>query len=539
MIKKLLHKVNPKYKNLLVVLLFLVIFKTISTLFYGSYFYFFNNLSLKWNDYLVQKFNLDLFFLQLKPYLDPSFFISSFKSPSTIVGVLVFFFLLKNRHKITWQELGVDRFLKLFFIVPGMVLCWELLTYDYNFYVDHYFFLERLLMLIFLVMVWFHPMHSVWFLMLALLFRAQFDFPIGGFPIFDKKVLFDLYLLLITFLMIRVKIKLSYHWLIFFIIVVVASNYFATSIGKIRLTPHGYEWITQNPLDYLIMNGNYRGWPYSSGTIPWVTKYKSLVQMITFSLEFSTLFLFFRRKLAIFILLGCVSMHLAIFYFGGILFWKWLIIDALLIAFLIYRKDLGQVFDRSFFKLSFILIPTAVFWLSAFTIGWLDTKFNQTFEYTVVSENGKEYNASKSIFNPFHQLFYHDKFLYASNEKRIKITGFGYTFKYVWSHAINNSSLETIDQVETKIGKNFYSKEKDQAHTNFIKTFFTNYNDHIETNYFRNWIKAPEHIYNFPDEPVYHKQGKIKTVNVYLKKTYIEGHKLILLEKKLIKSVSI
>lgn len=534
-----LNQLNAKYKNVVTVILFIVVFKVVSTLFYGCYFYFFNSLSPRWNVALINKFNVHLYFLQLKPYLDVSFFISSFKSPTNILGVLIFLYLLKNRRKISWDELGVNRLLKFFFIVPGLILCWELLAYDYNFYLDHYFFLERFLMLGFLLLVWFHPMYSVWFLMLALMFRAQFDFPIGGFPLFDKKVLFDLYVLIIAYLVMKTRMKLPVHWLLFFSVALVASSYFATGLGKIRLTPHGYEWITQNPLDYLIMNANERGWPYSSGSIAFIEKYKLIIQFLTIALELSVLFIFYKRKLAIALISCCILFHLSIFCLSGILFWKWIVVDLMVVVVLLSRKDLKAVFNPTFFKLSFILIPTSIFWLSAFAIGWLDTKFNQTFEYTVVLENGEEYNASKSIFNPYHQLFYHDKFLYTTNEKRIKITGFGYTFAHPVADAINRSTLNELADVETQFGQNYYSKEKDNAHTEFIKTFFTNYNRHLETTYYRNWINAPEHIYNFPPEPVYHKQGKIKTVNVYLKKTYIENHKLVVLDRKLIKSVSI
>jgi hypothetical protein len=539
MLSKGLSRINERYRKFVTALGFILLFKLISTVFYGSFFFFFNNLAPKWNEFLVLNYDLNIYFLKLQPYLDFSFFISSFKSPATYLGLIVFIYLFVHRKRISWKEMEIGNTLKLLFIIPGFILCWELLTYDYNYYLDNYFLLERLLMVVFLALIWVHPISAVGFLMISLLFRAQFDFPIGGFPLFDKKILFDFYVLLITFLLIRTRIKISKTWLFYFFLIVIAASYFATAIGKIRISPHGHEWFTDNPLHYLIINGSERGWVVPAHLISWVGNNKVILQFLVLFLEFLALFLLYKRRVSIIVISLLILFHFSIFYFGGILFWKWMIVDLVTIGILIFYKESLKVFTPQFFKISLFLIPTAGFWLSTFSIGWLDTKFNQTFEYTVVLENGEEYATSKNLFNPYHQVFFHDKFLYLVDDKRIKITGFGYTFKHKLSHAINASDLAELPLLERDFGKNYYSKERNEVHTNFIKTFFTNYNKYLGESQNRHLIDAPQHIYNFPDGKMYEDQGKIRMVKVYLKKTFIVDGKTQEIEKIVIKSIPI
>ncbi len=533
-----LQQYSLKYKAITTILVFVVVFKFVEVVFYGSYYHFFNRLAVKWNKILFTKFDLSLYFLNLQPYLDYSFFLSSFKSPTTYLGIIVFVYLFKHRDKITWQALSANTLIKLFFLVPGILLCWEMLTYDYNYYLNNYFLLEQILLITFLILIWFNPIYSVWFLMLAFLFRGQFDYPIGGFPLFDKKVLFDIYVLLIAFLLINTRKQLQAQMLPLLLLILMAASYFATGIGKIKFTPHGYEWFLQNPLEYVVMNGNDRGWTVSAVTVGLLAKYKELFQFLIMLLELSTLFMLYKRVGAIILIASCMIMHLFIFYFGGIFFWKWLVVDTMLLVYL-SSKSGKKIFKPDFFKASLLVIPLGVFWMSAFTIGWLDTKYNQTFEYEVELKNGNIYNASKSLFNPYHQLFYHDKFLYTLNEKRIKITGFGYTFNYPLSKAINESTIDNLYELEQQYGMNLYNKTKDELHTHFIRTFIQNYNQRINETPLWSFLKAPEHIYNFPEKPVYANQGEIKKVNVYVKKTYIFQHQLHTIERKIVKVIEI
>ncbi|GEM_PF-2635115 len=539
MLSARLEKINPKYRPLAKAILFMVVIKLVSTLFYGCYYFFFTNTAPKLDAYVSNQLGWSLYFLKLTPYLDSSFLISSFKSPTTWLGVIVLVYLIRQRKKISWNGLGVGKNIRLLFILPGLLLCWELLTYDYNYYLDHSFLLERALMVLLLALIWFHPIYATGFLIVTLLFRAQFDFPIGGFPLFDKKILFDFYVLLTSFLLVRTRLKISGNWLVYFFIMIIAGSYFATGLGKIRISPHGYEWVTENPLHYLVMHGNERGWEFSSHLIPWLKGNAVILQIGVLLLELSALVILFKRKLSMVLIILFISMHFAIFYLGGILFWKWIIID-LCALFVIFGKSQFKVlYSRPFFKLSLIVVPLATFWLSTFTIGWLDTKFNQTFKYQAVLENGEVYELSKSTFNPYHQLFNHDKFLYLVDDRRIKITGFGYTFKHPVASALNNADSIDIPSLEQTFGDNYFDPVKNEKHTAFIRTFFQNYNDHLGEFGLRHYLKAPKHLYNYINGRQFDDQGKVVRVNVYLHKTIIDDKRTVTLEKILVKSVSI
>lgn len=528
-----------KNSSLKVTLLFILTFWVTSFSFYGAYYKFFNRYATILYDGLNHRLGWDLTFLTFTPYDDFSFFLSSFKSPVTYLGVLVFGFLFWKRKELSWDEMQIDKYVRVFFILPGAILCWELLTYDYNYYTDHYFLLERLLLVGFLALIWFHPMYSVWFLIVALLYRAQYDYPLGGFPLFDKKILFDHYILLIAVLLMSTKVKLPKGFVVYFLLVLIAGNYFATALGKIRFLTQGFIWFVDNRLDYLIINGAGRGWPVADEIALFTSEFRVWIQLAVLLLECSTLFLLRSRRAAMVIIVSCMLMHCTILFLGGIFFWKWLLVDMFMLIYLGRASSSTELFTIRSFKLSLLVIPCSFLWMSAFPIGWMDTKYNQTFEYEVELENGEVYNASKSLFNPYHQLFYHDKFLYTVNDTTIKITGFGYTFKADLAKAVNESSVKGIEQLEAEYGKNMYHELKDGLHTAFIKEFMKNYNKHDGRSSFLNLMRAPEHIYNTPEQPVFNRQGKVKVVNVYLNKTFIIEGKQSRLEKWLIKSVEI
>jgi hypothetical protein len=177
------------------------------------------------------------------PFHGFSLILSGLSHPiSAIVFVLFLFPLIWYWKKLSWNRFGYQCYLKTIVLVAAFVLCWELVTYDYNYYLDTGFNIDRILLFLLLVGIWFHPIFASFFAVAALVYRAQFNYPIDGFVLLDKQVLFDALILFTCFLWFRIIRALPSSFYLWVLLCLMGSNYFYPLLGKLFISPHGYEW---------------------------------------------------------------------------------------------------------------------------------------------------------------------------------------------------------------------------------------------------------------------------------------------------------
>lgn len=462
--------------------------------------------------------------MRMKPFDSPVLLLNSLCHPVFLLGAIVLSWPMFRRYsKYRWSSIPNGQWVKAFTFVPAFLLTWELVTYDYNFYLDQAFVFDRLLMIVLIVFILRHPAFIPVFLVQALLYRSQFNYPIGGFPFYDKRVLFDLLILVYAFLLLQrwKGISIQSYWLM--VIGLVGGNYFTTGLAKLLVSPHGTEWLLENRLSWLFQNATTRGWMnvLDEAQVQSVSSFLEMMsipfQLIVLVLELGALFLLLRRRWSMVLLASLIGMHIVIFLTGSMLFWKWMAIDMLLIFW--WWKGPKQLYEslltRPIRIASIILIFGSVLWFKTYRIGWHDTPYNQLYTYVVECEDGQTYEFPKNNFNPYHQLFQFDFFKYLNEEPVLPITGFGYSFKYKAAHQIRNGAWADIEPLALEIGRIKHDPPKKEAYRGFLKQFFTGYNQRLGQKTIFTYFSAPHHIYNAPKALSYGGQSKIKAVNVF------------------------
>jgi hypothetical protein len=269
-------------------------------------------------------------------------------------------------------------------------LSWELCTYDYNYFLDRCFIFDRVVLLLLPFLLWRLPVLLPFYIAAAFVYRAQFNYPVDGFELFDKRILFDILMMYLAFSYVMRRVNYSQVSFLFIVLCIVSSNYFMSGIKKLIISPHGFEWLLHNDLTNLFHNVHFRGWlaGVSETTIQELSEVLSKCnfgfKVFTLLIELSALFVVRSRKGALLLLLLFLVLHIGFFIFGSMLFWKWMAVDIVLLILLMSKKDeVMSVFSSRNFKASVVIVLLSLFWLRPYMIGWWDTKVNQFFSCEV------------------------------------------------------------------------------------------------------------------------------------------------------------
>jgi len=412
------------------------------------------------------------------------------------------------------------------------VLAWELATYDYNYYLDHAFYFDRFALMILAVLLFRFPVLTPLFIAWALVYRAQFNYPVAGFPMFDKRMLFDILMMFVAHRYLRGFIKELSIPFFYLVLCIVASNYFASGWSKIAISPNGFEWIANNnPVD-LFNNVHLRGWLGCSSpeTIQnfrdFLDTVGPVMQCFVLCVELCAIFLLRKRKVAIALLSLLILMHIGIFVFGSMLFWKWILVDLGLIILLIRERRHMRTFfgNKTLFRLSVVVVLLSFLWLRPAPIGWHDTPFNQYFTYEVETADGKTYGFNKNQMNPYHQWFQFDHFLFLVREPVPPVTGFGYTDDYAVARELRQMDSTILASGIHSSAWNFYDQQLKEKYDGFIRTYFVNRNNRDGESVFLARLSPPHHLYTTMCDKVYDGRSPVRLFRVIFNQAFTDHY---------------
>lgn len=538
-----LYKLAQSYYGKIFLVLFLFLFFSLVSLF------------VFYNGYLInfRLINRFLFsedtpsFFQHKPYHSFSILFSSLLHPYFLSGLAVLYFpVIFFRKSFLSKEFVYQKSERLLVFTAASMLTWEFVTYDYNYYLGSAFYFDRILLIILTLALLRFPLITPLFIAFAFVYRSQFNYPVSGFELYDKRLLFDVLIMFVAFRYMKAFVsglKFSFVWLV---LCIVASNYFYTGIAKIYISPHGHEWLTQNNISDLFLNAHLRGWLANANeeTISSIWSFFNTLhiplQVIVLTIELSALFMLKSRKATIIILSASFVMHIGIFICGSMLFWKWMIIDGLLIYLILTNRDITEELKyRVFFGTSVVVIVLAFAWLRPLMIGWFDTPANQYFTYEVEDTKGTVYQFEKNEMNPYHQWFQYDHFLFLVNKPALPLTGFGYTNKYELFNKLRIGTAETLASLLISNGTSHFDAAKTKAYCAFIETYFRNRNEFGSERLFLTSFAAPHHLNGSFKGLLYNNQAPITKFRVIYNLSFCSSGKVSCVEKSILHEVVI
>jgi len=478
----------------------------------------FNLGSLLVLNYLVYRFFYFGFYKYENIYLESDFFL--LKSFLTLPNLIYFFLataiILLNRKKLGWKHDWYYKF-RLPVIIIFTVIGLYFISTGYNFYFDSGFYFDKLIILLFIILVNISPYFLLFLYPLIWFSMAQLNLPVGGYSITDKM----LPLMLMNFFVSSVvfhnafkfkfklinSLKIDQYFfkeLVFSgLLIIVAGAYFLPFLGKLSISPGLFDWSFKEDFALAAVKYFERGWllnfNYKTTIVELVKNLSPLLLTLALFVEGSVLLISKSKKTAMIVLLLVVILHFAIFSLSGILFWKWILAD-LCIFYIIYKYR-WEVFSKSFYKYTiFIFIIFSDIFLPFNRLAWFSTNYSSDYYINVIDENNHEYSVTPNSFYPYEIFMEFSRWnLYNSN----------------LNSTTNEFAKVTYDYDKKKFN------DKNLNHTNLIdiKKFFKRYFKNYNNNSSKRWGNfLPNHIYSNPGSKMdFDFKTTVKTIKIYHK----------------------
>ena len=445
-----------------------------------------------------------------------------------------------NLKKFNWNQFELAFVLKPFILILAGILFWEQAFSDYDFYLNTNNNIEKTILVISFVLLFFNPIFIVVFLTQSYLIWLSHQFVLGSFHFTDIRPAYEIITLFVSFLFVKRFRKIHTKVFLLLALSLHASNYFIPGISKIEISPNGWEWIFLNQLSNLFVSSFINGWLgfLDQNTIINISylidKVEFLFSPISVLIEISAIMLLIHKRASIFLIVGFQLLHLGIFLASGIFFWSWMIVNFGLIF--ILRKLPEDTLDFLYLKknkalfIFLVVLSPLIYQPSA--LAWWDSRLNTTYDFILTTENEKKIKFNRNDFGPYDMIFSQNRFYYASNEKVLngtygvlqnndkKFTRLLYTIfnnvlnpalGYVPKYRENNSfeiyqnlqNAKKIGEVKKLIqlyGKNLFDLERKLALESFLKNFFVHLNNTTKKHSWYHKLGAPYHIYDLSEK---------------------------------------
>ena len=465
---------------------------------------------------------------------------------SALAVVAVGVFVYQGWSRLRWADLDPGIALRCFMGIVAGTLAWTFSVYDYNLYYDQGHYLERVL----LVALW---AGSLWRPVLIVPFAAlvcgvvhQFDHPIAC-TWTDKRVLFDLLSLFVAFLGVRLWKAptwraISANNFLYLAIILQAANYFVPGMGKLLL---GWPFVER--LDNLFIASYLNGWfgfLTTEQALGWgkvIADWNPFLVWSSLALELGALFCLWNRRGCILILVSCIGLHGMICLTTGILFWKWIILDVVLIGVLAIRnRELTEtLFTPSRRWLSIALIVAAPLYFDSHWLAWYDTELNEIYHLEAVTSSGRTYHIPRTLLTPYEVYFAQNKFHFLSDEKFIN-GRYGTTVSWEATRRLDGRPTAAIaEAVREELGHVEHHERKMAAFDRFIQTYFQNVNRRGIQHFIPESLQPPQHIYSVVPEPRFAGQEPVVMVRVIHERSLYQRDRIETLKRVVLREISI
>ncbi len=426
-----------------------------------------------------------------------------------------------------WTTYPNGKIIRRIVLVTSGILGWTFATYNYNFYFGQGHYVDRLLLVGMLPLIYWRPVFTLPFSLQVLTIIHQFNFPIGGYSVAEQMVLARI---LIAFSAVFVVSLLDRtpRTTEFVVITccIIASTYFVSGLAKLRL-----DWIAVDKVFYLLPATYANGWLgfLDPETISLFTRRLSLfnlpMKIATIVLECGAILLLWNRRSLLFFLCGWIAFHLGIFIVSGICFWKWAVIYAVLVSIIYSNRGGGafDIFNRRYFFFSLILIGGSSIWFNPVALSWYDTSATYTYRFDAIGESSKRYSLPPAIFSPYDYQFTQSSFRYLSKDRRLGLTWGATNNRDIAESLSESTTVDELLAIETAFGRDSYDAVRAERFDRFIRTFIGNMN---ASGFDQPWFtksQPPRWLLTFADDP-FRGEERIATVIVREVTSFFDGN---------------
>ena len=377
----------------------------------------------------------------------------------------------------------IPRFLRIGMIILTLMVAWNYIFYDFNYFMNEWHWTDRALILIFAILSIRYPLLIIPLVAQIYLVDYQFNFPLGGSKLLDKSMplemlkMYGAWLLCLVFLKdrrISSKSHVSALFMMFFMLY--GFFYFHSGLQKIVVSKSLWSWPFENEILYNLLAIRDRGWLQNApewlvkGHFAYFEWFGTIGQVLVLITELAAIFVLASKRVARWLIAGVFLLHVHVFVLNGALFWLWAIVG----LFLLYamRKIDDTVFSVKNMLISIPLMVLMVFTLSVSKLGWYDSRLDNMFELEAINKDGNTQQLSLNTMKPYTLHFQYGNFLSVVNYKNI-YSGFLMLNKSDFMALAKVDSSGAMALIDT-YGENIYRPEMYQQLSNILDSFLVN-----------------------------------------------------------------
>ncbi len=457
--------------------------------------------------------------------------------------LILFVLLLVFDRRVRWKRTG-GRWLRPFFIVSILWITWSVGALGVNYYTGQPYWLDRILLLVLFLLSIKTPAFVVPLLIGLLFFQAQQRISAGQLEITDRFPLFDMQVILVAWLALRLWLPMRARTLLWFLLAVQAVNYLAPGIAKMTVGGdfRPLEWWTSNPMHMFPATSSHHGWFFwfEPSTVESIIRMTLLIAPLigafTFFVEIVCIPMSLFRRGAMIALTAQIMLHLGIFSMTGIFFWKWIALDAALLWAVGRsrpRRDWRRVAAMALLIAAYPLYHTPRY------LGWMDCSVSEQYFFEVQTPDQKWYRVEQSDMSPCDITFEQGEFHYVNREK-VVCRIWGTIHEYDLAATVNATRSEAeVREVIAQRGQVHYNEKRAADLDKFLVTWFGNVSE-AQGRY--KWFKvlvAPNHMQARSGEPRYDFETPVQRVRIRFQRSYWDGERLALIDDTIVREIHI
>lgn len=257
---------------------------------------------------------------------------------------------------------------------------------------------------------------------------------------------------------------------------IVSLYYFLPGLGKILISPNGYEWFATNDFASIIASSCNFGWDLSCDLLPFWLSLKPFYPVINFlvlTMELASI-VFLAGRSIVYICIIRVVFHLMAILSGGDLFAGFIIVN-IGVAILNWKFSILYWCKLRLRNIVGLTAAALVFIAVNFStpLYWFDIAVNNRYEIYVTAFDKIRYPINYKFWGQFSSFFLYDVFPSLQPQgARVLQYGVGETTSYATASAIKK--LKSVEQFQNQKNELFDSVKSDPIAKNSLQSLIRN-----------------------------------------------------------------
>jgi hypothetical protein len=427
-----------------------------------------------------------------------------------------------------WNELDEGNALRWLVLGVTGVATLALSCYARNLYLDQLHVADRLVIVVLWVAIAWRPIFALPFAVAATAVAGQFVVPLGFISWTEMGVVLRFPVLVAAFWIVRtVTRRRQSDVFVFAWCCLLAATYWTSGLGKLRVG-----WLTHPHVHLLLLGAYANGW-LSSLDPKTVERAARVIaslawplMLFTLVVECGSLVMLWRRwtLVGFFVLAGVF--HLGAFAMTGIFFWKWILIDGMLLVYLLRGRRLTRmpIFTGERFAMSVVAILASPVWVPSENLTWFDTPLTYSLEFQGIDARGAVHALPAGFFRPYSEAIV----LGASGATppHPKLTrGMGVTMDRTLASVLESArSADAVFAIERTRGSVRADSAASAAFDDFVGTYAAHARCATERDpLLLRVIGVPRHLWTLPLDAALPCDVRLERVRVVERTTFFDG----------------